>query len=158
MTAAKRRAAKAPGGSGRVKKRTAGKKIMKTWLRPSWWILYRELEVVGNELQFCGYLNASSKLIGWSLWIHYHFAKHIISCTYDKGVVIILESDASILFLFWPHSLCWHIQFGPSAFIKEHAGVKALVNEIKDPGTDLDLEYQWEKRCCQIFVGWTIIR
>jgi len=30
MTAAKRRAAKSPGGKGRVKKRKAGRKIMKT--------------------------------------------------------------------------------------------------------------------------------
>lgn len=30
MTAAKRRAAKSPGGRGRVKKRKAGRKIMKT--------------------------------------------------------------------------------------------------------------------------------
>ena len=31
MTAAKRRAAKSPGGKGMVKNRPAGKRIMKTW-------------------------------------------------------------------------------------------------------------------------------
>jgi hypothetical protein len=30
MTAAKKRAAKTPGGSGKIRKRAAGKKIMKT--------------------------------------------------------------------------------------------------------------------------------